>query len=76
MQEKINSKYKILCEELGHLSSNKKKIEQRMEAIEVEISTLDSMGALLEQTIAEAAEKQRAEIAARAATEKKAKKAK
>ena len=41
--EEINKQYGILCQELGHLVTNRKKIEARLAQIEVDIDKLDQL---------------------------------
>lgn len=42
----LRLKYAELCRELGHLCSNRSKIEKRIQEVEAEISALDRLAEL------------------------------
>lgn len=46
MNKLLNIRYGALCQELGGLYCNKKKIEERIRQIESEIDGLDSLAAI------------------------------
>ena len=54
MTKLINDRYQDLCKELGHLQSNRTKLDKRITAIEYEITALDNLQAYEKQAAAQA----------------------
>lgn len=47
MKQQLQIRYAQLCQDLGHLYSNKKQIESRIAAVEAEIVALDNFSKML-----------------------------